>query len=351
MDFIKSNNYSIFFSDLGYKRLKNLILLNKYSKIFVHVDTNTKNYCLDIFIKKTNGLNFDIIESVPGEENKNLESCINLWSIISRKSGDRKSLIINLGGGVVSDIGGFVASTFKRGIDYINIPTTLLSIVDASIGGNTGIDFQFLKNQIGTFYEPKMVVVDPIFIKTLSKKEILSGYAEIFKHSLIVKSKLFEKLIKQKDFYFPELRLIKESITIKNSIVLTDPNENKERKALNYGHTLGHAIETNSLLKNKKLLHGFAISNGFVLEGYLSTELFGFPFESLEAIKNHVIKKYGKEIFSKNDISSIQELLIHDKKNSYGKTKFLLLKNLGEPVYDVEVESNLIKKAFDFYDA
>ena len=196
MDFIKSNNYSIFFSDLGYKRLKNLILLNKYSKIFVHVDTNTKNYCLDIFIKKTNGLNFDIIESVPGEENKNLESCINLWSIISRKSGDRKSLIINLGGGVVSDIGGFVASTFKRGIDYINIPTTLLSIVDASIGGKTGIDFQFLKNQIGTFYEPKMVVVDPIFIKTLSKNEVLSGYAEIFKHSLIVKSKLFEKLIK-----------------------------------------------------------------------------------------------------------------------------------------------------------
>ncbi|MBU87280.1 MAG: 3-dehydroquinate synthase, partial [Flavobacteriaceae bacterium] len=235
--------------------------------------------------------------------------------------------------------------------DYINVPTTLLAIVDASVGGKTGIDFQFLKNQIGTFYEPKMIVVDPIFINTLSKQEVLSGYAEIFKHSLVVKSKLFEKLIKQNDFYYPELELIKESITIKNSIVLADRNEMKERKVLNFGHTLGHAIETNSLIKNKKLLHGFAISIGFILEGYLSNLLFGFPIENLESIKNHIIKKYGKTVFSKNDILSIQELLIHDKKNSHGKTKFLLLKNLGEPVYDVEVEKYLIQKAFDFYDA
>ena len=351
MEFIKSNNYSIFFSDSGFKEFDNLIQLNKYSKIFVHVDTNTKKYCLDIFIKKIKSIEFEIIESVAGEENKNLESCINLWSIISKKRGDRRSLIINLGGGVVSDMGGFVASTFKRGIDYINVPTTLLAIVDASVGGKTGVDFQFLKNQIGTFYEPKMVVVDPIFINTLSKQEVLSGYAEIFKHSLIVKSELFEKLIKQKDFYYPELELIKESITIKNSIVLADRNEIKERKALNFGHTLGHAIETNSLIKNKKLLHGFAISIGFILEGYLSNLLFGFPIENLESIKNHIIKKYGKTVFSKNDILSIQELLIHDKKNSHGKTKFLLLKNLGEPVYDVEVEKYLIQKAFDFYDA
>ena len=349
MNVIKSNTYSIFFLEDGFKKLHEFIIKNNYSNIFIHVDNNTKTHCLNIFNKKIKNIEFEIIISDEGEENKNLDSCTRLWTTLSNKNADRKSLIINLGGGVVGDIGGFVASTYKRGIDYINIPTTLLSMVDASIGGKTGVDLNFLKNQIGTFCEPRMIVIDPIFLQTLDKKEILSGYAEIFKHSLISKNKLFEKLTSKENFSFFDLEVIKESIIIKNSIVLSDKKELNKRKALNFGHTLGHAIETYSLIKKKRLLHGFAISIGFVLESYISNILLNFPKEKVEKIKEHVIKYFGKTNFDSENINDIQKLLVHDKKNSHGKVNFLLLQDLGQPSFDMQVDSFLIKEAFDFY--
>ena len=188
-------NYPVSFKDKGYDFLKEIIKNNNYSKIFLHVDENTKKYCLDHFLKHLNNLKIIEIESISGEENKNINSCLKLWQVISEKGGDRSSLLINLGGGVVTDMGGFVASTFKRGIDYVNIPTTLLSMVDASVGSKTGIDFGVLKNQIGTFYDPKLVIIDPNYLDTLPEKEKLSGYAEVFKHSLISNNHIFNCLL------------------------------------------------------------------------------------------------------------------------------------------------------------
>ena len=345
---ILSDSYSVFFKKNGFDNLSNHLRNKNYSKIFIHVDNNTKQYCLDLFLNKIHISNYDLIESCDGEKNKNIESCLKLWQTISDKGGDRNSLILNLGGGVVSDMGGFVASTYKRGINYINVPTTLLSMVDASVGGKTGIDFGTLKNQIGTFYDPKMVVIDPEFLNTLEKNEISSGYAEIFKHSLIYDSTAYNKLINNdKPLY--DLKTIYSSILTKNKIVLIDKKEQKERKSLNYGHTLGHAIESYFLNSDNKLLHGEAVSIGIVLSSFLSNKLFNLSVEHVNSIKNHINCVYKRIAINDDQINSIIDLLIHDKKNSHGKINFILLKDIAKPVYDVQVKTELIKESFKYY--
>ena len=347
---IKSNNYSIYFSSSGYTELSLFIKANNYSQIFIHLDDNTQKHCLEVFLKQIQKFNFNKILSKPGEKNKNIKSCVQLWDKLSELSGDRKSLILNLGGGVVGDMGGFIASTFKRGIDYINIPTTLLSMVDASVGGKTGIDLGVLKNQIGTFYDPKMVIVDTLYLDTLNENELISGYAEIFKHSIISSSEIFNKLIStNSSIDFKNLQTIRNSIKIKNEIVLLDKKENKERKALNFGHTLGHAIESYFLKSKNRLLHGEAIAIGIVLASHVSRELFGFSSKKLNNIKSHILSIYNKVLFDKNDIDKITKLLVHDKKNSHGKINFVLIRDIGKPVYDIEVDNNLILKAFKYY--
>ena len=347
---IKSNNYSIYFSSSGYTELSLFIKAKNYSQIFIHLDDNTQKHCLEVFLKQIQKFNFNKILSKQGEKNKNIKSCVQLWDKLSELSGDRKSLILNLGGGVVGDMGGFIASTFKRGIDYINIPTTLLSMVDASVGGKTGIDLGVLKNQIGTFYDPKMVIVDTLYLDTLNENELISGYAEIFKHSIISSSKIFNKLISANtSIDFKNLQTIRNSIKIKNEIVLLDKKENKERKALNFGHTLGHAIESYFLKSKNRLLHGEAIAIGIVLASHVSRELFGFSSKKLNNIKSHILSIYNKVLFDKNDIDKITKLLVHDKKNSHGKINFVLIRDIGKPVYDIEVDNNLILKAFKYY--
>ena len=347
---IKSNNYTIYFSSSGYTELSLFIKANNYSQIFIHLDDNTQKHCLEVFLKQIQKFNFNKILSKQGEKNKNIKSCVQLWDKLSELSGDRKSLILNLGGGVVGDMGGFIASTFKRGIDYINIPTTLLSMVDASVGGKTGIDLGVLKNQIGTFYDPKMVIVDPLYLDTLNENELISGYAEIFKHSIISSSEIFNKLIStNSSIDFKNLQTIRNSIKIKNEIVLLDKKENKERKALNFGHTLGHAIESYFLKSKNRLLHGEAIAIGIVLASHVSRELFGFSSKKLNNIKSHILSIYNKVLFDKNDIDKITKLLVHDKKNSHGKINFVLIRDIGKPVYDIEVDNNLILKAFKYY--
>ncbi|APG59633.1 3-dehydroquinate synthase [Christiangramia salexigens] len=336
------------YNDLN-KHLENF----KASKIFVLVDTNTHEHCLSYFLNKISTISdIEVIEIEAGEEFKNLETCEGVWNALSELEADRKSLMINLGGGVVTDLGGFVASAFKRGINFINVPTTLLSMVDASVGGKTGVDLGNLKNQIGFIVQPEMVLIDTYFLKTLPVEEMRSGLAEILKHGLIADETYWNKVSDLASLDLSDLDdIIKESIDIKKAVVLKDPYEKNLRKTLNYGHTLGHAIESYCLTHPEKsrLLHGEAIAVGMILETYISSELETFPKEKLENVTATIKDMYGKHSFSEEDIVQIQDLMKYDKKNEHGNINFVLLEDIGKPVIDRTVPEELIKKAFHYY--
>ena len=244
MQSIKANGYSVIFNFEGYKELNKLISENNYSTLFIIVDSITNEVCLPKLLPLIETESpIEIIEFETGEINKNIETCIQIWNVLTELGADRKSLIINLGGGVVSDLGGFVASTFKRGIDFINIPTTLLAMVDASIGGKTGIDLGNIKNQLGVINNPKLVVIDSDFLATLSQMEMRSGLAEILKHGLISDASYWKQFLDLSLLDFADFdSIIYDSIKIKNEIVIQDPNEKGIRKALNFGHTLGLSL-------------------------------------------------------------------------------------------------------------
>ena len=349
MESVKSQFYEVHFGELAQAALNQHIAKKNYSKIFVLVDTNTKEHCLPLF-KKMIDFNIDsIFEIEPGEENKHILTCLKVWELLSNLDGDRKSLLINLGGGVLTDLGGFVASTFKRGIDFINIPTTLLSMVDASVGGKTGVDLGSLKNQIGVINQPNLVLVFPEFLKTLESRQVTSGYAEMLKHGLIKDAAYWSSL--KLENAFTDASTIQKSIAIKNEVVLQDPMEKGLRKILNFGHTLGHAIESYCLdnPKKKTLLHGEAIAVGMIMEGYLSHELTGLPKLSLDEIKATFLGYFEKVFFDGNDMDAILKLLKYDKKNSHGDINFVLLRSIGEAVTDVKVPDTLFQKAFAYY--
>ena len=267
-------------------------------------------------------------------------------------NGDRKSLLINVGGGVITDIGGFVASTFKRGIDFIHIPTTLLAMVDASVGGKNGVDLGNLKNQIGVINIPKMLLIDTDYLSTLPQNEMRSGLAEMLKHGLIADAEYWIKFKDSSQINFAEFdTLIHRSIEIKNDIVMQDPTENGIRKALNFGHTLGHAIESYFLEnENKKtLLHGEAIAVGMILESYISWKKKLLSASEYIEIKNTINAVFENINFEDNDLKPILDLLIHDKKNEYGKIQFALLDGIGNIKINQEVENELIIKSFADY--
>jgi 3-dehydroquinate synthase len=292
----------------------------------------------------------EIIEIEAGEEIKNITTCVEIWSILSELGADRKSLIINLGGGVITDIGGFIASTFKRGIDFINVPTTLLGMVDASIGGKNGVDLGNLKNQIGVINVPKMLLISTDFLETLSQREMRSGLAEMLKHGLIYDKNYWEQFLDLTKVDFADFdALIYRSIEIKNEIVKQDPTENGIRKALNFGHTLGHAIESHFLESERPLLHGEAIAIGMILESYLSKEKGLLSNEEFHQIKYIISNIYEPHNFSDEDIISIQNLLIHDKKNEYGKVQFALINGIGKIIINQSVENELIINSFRDY--
>ncbi|NAY91023.1 3-dehydroquinate synthase [Muricauda sp. JGD-17] len=349
MDSVASHSYEVHLEALAQAALQQYIAKSSYSKIFLMVDENTKKYCLPIFEEKI-GVQIDqILEIQSGEANKNITTCVKVWDALSKNDGDRKSLLINLGGGVLTDLGGFVASTFQRGIDFINIPTTLLAMVDASIGGKTGVDLGPLKNQIGVINQPKMVLIFPEFLKTLEPRQRTSGYAEMLKHGLIRDAVYWNSLRNTNDY--GDAACVQKSISIKNDIVMQDPTEKGVRKILNFGHTLGHAIESYCLEspQRKTLLHGEAIAIGMILEAYLSHELKGLPRLSLEEIKDTFLKHFERVDFDGHDIDSILKLLRYDKKNSHGNINFVLLQAIGEAVIDVKVPDNLLLKAFAYY--
>ena len=347
---IQANGYSVIFNEEGYKALNNHISENNYSNIFIIVDSNSNDVCLPKLLPYiSTELTIEIIEFDAGEINKNIETCIQIWNVLTEFSADRKSLLLNLGGGVVTDLGGFVASTFKRGIDFINIPTTLLSMVDASIGGKTGVDLGNLKNQIGVINTPKMVLIDTTYLDTLSQMEMRSGLAEVLKHGLIFDNKYWKQFLDLSKLDFADFdTIIYDSIKIKNEIVMQDPNERGIRKALNFGHTLGHAIESHFLEnENKKtLLHGEAIAIGMILESYISMRKNLISAGEYSEIKTTINSIYEAVTFEKNDINSILELLIHDKKNEYGTIKFVLLDGIGKVIMSQEVENEFINDAF-----
>ena len=353
MKSIQANGYPIYFNEQGYEFLNLHLKENKYSNLFIIVDSKTNELCLPQFLGYLETeLTIEIIEFDAGEAHKNIETCIQIWNVLTKLGADRKTLIINLGGGVVTDLGGFVASTFKRGVDFINIPTTLLAMVDASVGGKNGVDLGNLKNQIGVINVPKMVLIDTKYLETLPKNEMRSGLAEMLKHGLIYDKNEWEKFLDLKSIDFVDFDgFIFRSVSIKNEIVIQDPTEKNIRKALNFGHTLGHAIESYFLESENKttLLHGEAIAAGMILESYISKEKNLITTADYLQIKSTIKSIFEDIQFEENDLKPIIELLIHDKKNEYGSIQFALLDGIGKIKINQEVENQLIEKAFEDY--
>jgi 3-dehydroquinate synthase len=317
-----------------------------YSKIAVIVDKNTKKYC---YPKVKSLLPKHCLIVLPeGEEFKNLDSCIIVWNKLTQEQFDRHSLVINLGGGVMGDLGGFCASTYKRGIDFIQIPTTLLSQVDASVGGKLGIDFDQFKNHIGVFTLPKAVLIDPAFLNTLPIREMRSGFAEIIKHCLI-KDKAKWNQIRRYDFDdMPFTDLISHSISIKKEVVEADPNEKGLRKILNFGHTIGHAVET-FYLKKDRLLHGEAIAIGMICESYLAFTRNMLSEEELNQIEEFIYTVYGAVKISEKDFSEIADLTGQDKKNKGNQVRAALLNGIGQCDFDIVISKLEIIKSLKYY--
>ncbi|MDB2385435.1 3-dehydroquinate synthase [Polaribacter sp.] len=352
METIKAVSYPVHFKENGYTALSEFLKNNHYSTVFILVDENTITHCYPKFIQQIEiENNIEVIEIESGEINKNLETCIGVWNAITELGGDRKSLLITVGGGVITDMGGFIASCFKRGIDFVNVPTTLLSMVDASVGGKTGIDLGVLKNQIGVFANPQMVIVDDNYLATLSERELKSGTAEIIKYGVTYDVKLFDEIKEYKHKKIKEL--IFRSIEIKNEVVLQDPKENGLRKILNFGHTLGHAIESFYLESEDKanLTHGEAIAIGMVCECYMSHKLLNLSLDKVHQIKEVVLSIYDKTNLIPQDFSAIMELLKHDKKNVNGQVNFVLLNDFEDFKIDCKVPMELIVESMKFYNS
>ncbi|PQJ81947.1 3-dehydroquinate synthase [Polaribacter glomeratus] len=352
MKTIEAVTYPVHFHSQSYQDLSNLIAKNNYSTIFILVDENTFEHCYPKFIPNlATDKRIEVIEIESGEINKNIETCIGVWNAITELGGDRKSVLITLGGGVITDLGGFVASCFKRGIDFINIPTTLLSMVDASVGGKTGVDLGVLKNQIGLFANPEMVLVDTSYLETVNEREIKSGTAEIIKYGITYDVKLFNEIKNNKNLKINDL--IFRAVEIKNEVVLKDPKEKDLRKILNFGHTLGHAIESFYLESENKdnLTHGEAIAIGMVCECFMSSKLLNFPKEKVAEVKETIVSIYTKTILLKEDFTAIMDLLKHDKKNVNGQVNFVLLNDYEDFKLDCKVPEELIIESMEYYNS
>lgn len=337
----------IFSSDIK-QSLSEILAQLSFSRLVVLSDLNTQRHCLPI-IEKILPTDTVFISVAAGEIHKNLDTCSLIWSRMTEEALDRKALMINLGGGVIGDMGGFCASIYKRGIRFINCPTTLLSQVDASVGGKLGIDFNGLKNHLGVFNEPETVIIAPEFLKTLPQAELRSGYAEIIKHGLIRDNAYFQKLQAQNWESQDWESLIRHSVGIKKAVVEADPKENGLRKILNFGHTIGHAFESFFLDTQNHLLHGEAIALGMIAEGFLSFEKVGFSFEEFKEMSRFLLQVYGKVDFSLHELDPILDLCTQDKKNEGSVILFSLLESIGNCTYNIPVTREEIKHAIQYY--
>jgi 3-dehydroquinate synthase len=320
--------------------------------VIILVDENTRRYCLPVLRSKVPALaGARVIEVKSGEQNKTINTCIELWKHLLNVNAQRRSVIINLGGGVIMDMGGFVASTYKRGIRYVNIPTTLLAQVDAAVGGKVGVNLFDLKNQIGLFSQPQAVFIIPSLLATLDDNQKRSGFAEMIKHALItdqhywevLRSRPFTDILQWDD-------LILRSVEIKNSIVGNDPVEKSLRRRLNFGHTYGHAFETMSLMKkDNRLTHGHAVALGMICETYLSNKIRGLSGKAMDEIVNYILDNFKYYPLSAADQEALLEIMRYDKKNEHDRTNLTLLPSIGNAMIDQWCSDELITGGLTFY--
>lgn len=332
--------------------LSEALFREKFDRLFVLVDENTDRLCLPLVQEWECLRCAHKIVIGAGDTSKTLETISHVWMELGRMGATRHSLMVNLGGGMVTDLGGFAASTFKRGIAYINIPTTLLSMVDASVGGKTGINFNGLKNEIGVFSNARVVILDTKFLRTMDMENINSGYAEMLKHGLISDERMWRELISF-DLREPDLkvlgRMVAESVAVKERIVEEDPTERGLRKALNLGHTAGHAFESMAMRRGNPVLHGYAVAYGLVCELYLSVVKAGFPTDIMRRTVAYINEYYGRMPFFCDDYEELLELMRHDKKNVAGTINFTLLGGIGDIRINQTATKDEIFEAFDFY--
>lgn len=341
----------IIFTSNIIKDLEQTLLECNADCIFILTDKNTFNMCLPLIndIEILKEAKHIVVNQ--GDENKNIKSLCYIWEQLCDNGATRHSLLINLGGGMVTDMGGFAASTFKRGINFINIPTSLLAMVDASSGGKTGVNFNNLKNEIGTFSNPYAVFIYTPFLNTLPKNEFMSGYAEMIKHSLINNDTMFSKTLLFEENNYDDNKLmlfIKENVAVKENIVTKDPHEKGLRKTLNFGHTFGHAFETFSLLNNAPIAHGFAVAYGLVCELYLSHIILNFPLNKLRQTHSYIKEHYAPFNILCSHYDKIIELMHHDKKNIGKDINFTLLNDIGRVKLNCSASVEEIKNALDF---
>jgi 3-dehydroquinate synthase len=344
---IKCKNYDIHIED--WISFQDKIQKLDPSSIFVLVDENTEKYCLHILLEHLEHP-CQIIRIPSGEQNKTIETCQFVWSKLLQYGADRHSLLINLGGGVIGDLGGFCAATYMRGIRFLQMPTTLLSQVDSSIGGKLGVDLLGFKNMVGLIQDPDSVFIFTAFLLTLPADQIRSGYAELLKHGLIADKDSWSQLSKKVDFaHIDYAPLIYQSILIKKTVTEKDPRELGIRKILNFGHTIGHAIESYWLDSKTPLLHGEAIAIGMVGESYLSYRIGKISEGELFDIRQSIVDIYGHHPKFVKPSKDIMKLMINDKKNRMGKIQFALLDDIGQACYDVQVDHDTIEDSFLFY--
>mgnify|MGYP003310150111 CR=1 FL=1 len=342
---------NIIYSSKISESIEELLQTKEYDKLFILTDENTLKFAMPLLSDSKKCSEAHVITILADDTNKNLENLSTIWRALVSEGATRKSLLINLGGGMVTDMGGFAAATFKRGIEHINIPTTLLGAVDAAVGGKTGINFEGLKNEIGAFKQPSAVVIDTRFFKTLSKEHLLSGFAEMLKHGLISNTENYNKLISfdiSNPDYDELLSLVADSVSIKENIVEEDPLEKGIRKYLNLGHTSGHAIESLAMKRNTPVQHGYAVAWGLIGELYLSHVREGFPTDKLRQTIACVKELYGVPVFDCKQYDDLYALMLHDKKNRGTEIRFTLLGGIGDIRIDCTVSHDEIFEMLDF---
>ena len=346
---IETADYQIAFGDAS-EGLENWLSKNKYSSHFALIDEQVyqlhsakiDDWCKRFSIKK-------MLLSV-GEKLKSIRSCEKIWAWLMSEKADRQSLVLNIGGGIVGDMGGFAAATFKRGVAFIQIPTTLLSQVDASIGGKLAVNFGGIKNNIGVFRHPETILIDTSFYQTLSDRELTSGFAEVIKHALIADVDLWEKLKRIEDLRAVDWNaLLPQAIEVKNKIVAIDPFEKKERKSLNFGHTVGHALESTFVKTKSPMLHGEAVAAGMICESWMSHQIAGLSKNELDEITDFMQRFFTKKVIQKRHLEKIHGFVFHDKKNVGGKVSYTLLPNIGHFSVDNFCKEELLSGSLDFY--
>lgn len=324
----------------------------EHDRIFILADDKTAVACLPLIssFRCLHGAMPIVVKQ--GDTHKDIEALADIWQFLSQNGATRHSLLINLGGGMITDLGGFAAATFKRGIDFINIPTTLLAMVDASVGGKTGMNFNGLKNEVGAFCDARYVILNTTFLKTLDQENLRSGYAEMLKHGLISTTERWAELVAY-DLMQPDLtllqRMVGESVAVKQDIVVQDPHEHGIRKALNLGHTIGHAFESYAMKKGNPILHGYAVAYGIVCELYLSAVKTAFPTEKMRQTVAFIRENYGQMGITCDDYPELLALMHHDKKNTAGTINFTLLADIGGIRINQTATEEEIKEALDFY--